>query len=138
MAIDDLVNKGKDFLEANKDKIDEALHSEQAEQVSDSALDAAAKFAKTLAPEGQQDPHREDLRLVVGCSRELATQGHETLRDRALHVVGFRIGAEPVEQRGLQVGVGHVERQGQPLGEHAELHTVDHQGISFVWSPVAI
>lgn len=30
------------------------LHSEQAEQVSDSALDAAAKFAKTLAPEGQQ------------------------------------------------------------------------------------
>ena len=69
MAIDDLVNKGKDFLEANKDKIDEALHSEQAEQVSDSALHAAAKFAKTLAPEGQQgtvDDVRANIDKSIG------------------------------------------------------------------------
>ena len=44
MGIDDLVNQGKDFLDQNKDKIGEALKSEQAEGVSDGALDAAAEF----------------------------------------------------------------------------------------------
>jgi hypothetical protein len=51
MGIDDLVNQGKDFLEQNKDKIGEALKSEQAEGVSDGALDAAAEFVKKVAPE---------------------------------------------------------------------------------------
>ncbi len=51
MDIDDLVNKGKDFLDQNKDKIDEALHSEQAEGISDSALDAGAEFVKKLTPD---------------------------------------------------------------------------------------
>ena len=47
MGIDDLVNQGKDFLDQNKaDKIGEALKSEQAEGVSDGALDAAAEFVK--------------------------------------------------------------------------------------------
>ena len=48
MGIDDLVNQGKDFLEQNKDKIGEMLKSEQAEGVSDSALDAGAEFVKKL------------------------------------------------------------------------------------------
>ena len=51
MGIDDLVNQGKEFLEQNKDKIGEALGSEQAEGVSDGALDAAADFVKKVAPE---------------------------------------------------------------------------------------
>jgi hypothetical protein len=55
MGIDDLVNQGKDFLEQNKGKIDEALRSEQAEGVSDGALDAAAQFVKKVAPEGTHD-----------------------------------------------------------------------------------
>ena len=33
MGIEDLVNQGKDFLDQNKDKIGEALKSEQAEGV---------------------------------------------------------------------------------------------------------
>lgn len=51
MGIDDLVNKGKEFLEQNKDKIGDALHSEQAEQISDQGLDAAAEFVKKIAPD---------------------------------------------------------------------------------------
>ena len=55
MGIEDLVNQGKDFLDQNKDKIGEALGSEQAEGVSDGALDAAAEFVKKVAPEGHHD-----------------------------------------------------------------------------------
>ena len=55
MGIEDLVNQGKDFLDQNKDKIGEALKSEQAEGVSDGALDAAAEFVKKVAPEGHHD-----------------------------------------------------------------------------------
>ena len=55
MGIDDLVNQGKNFLDQNKDKIDEALKSEQAEGVSDSVLDAATGFVKKVAPEGHHD-----------------------------------------------------------------------------------
>lgn len=55
MGIDDLVNQGKDFLEQNKDKIDQALKSEQAEGVSDNALNAAADFVKKVAPEEHHD-----------------------------------------------------------------------------------
>jgi len=55
MDFDDAINKGKDFLENNKDKIEEALESDKAEDISDSALDAAAKFAKSVAPDGLDD-----------------------------------------------------------------------------------
>jgi hypothetical protein len=55
MGIEDLVNQGKEFLDQNKDKIDQALHSEQAEQISDNVLDAAAGFVKKVAPEGTHD-----------------------------------------------------------------------------------
>ncbi|WP_394289119.1 hypothetical protein [Microbacterium sp.] len=51
MGIDDVVNKGKDFLEQHKDQIQDTLKSEQAEGVSDSVLDAAAEFVKKVAPD---------------------------------------------------------------------------------------
>lgn len=50
MGIDDIVNKGKDLYEQNKDKIAEAVKSEQAEDVSDKVLDGVADFAKKIAP----------------------------------------------------------------------------------------
>ena len=46
----DAINKGKEFLENNKDKIDDALHSEQAETISDKVLDGASDLAKKVAP----------------------------------------------------------------------------------------
>ncbi|GGO66207.1 hypothetical protein GCM10010910_25140 [Microbacterium nanhaiense] len=51
MGLDDLINKGKDAFEQNKDKISEALRSEQAEGISDKVLDGAAGFAKKIAPD---------------------------------------------------------------------------------------
>lgn len=51
MGIDDLVNKGKDFLEQHKDQINSTLSSEKAEGPSDKALDAAAEFVKKIAPD---------------------------------------------------------------------------------------
>ncbi|WP_214468402.1 Rv0909 family putative TA system antitoxin [Microbacterium flavescens] len=61
MGIDDLVNQGKDFLEQNKDKIDDVLKSDQAEDVSDKALDAAAEFVKKVAPDSI-DQHVDGVR----------------------------------------------------------------------------
>ncbi len=61
MGIDDLVNQGKQFLEQNKDKIGETLKSEQAEGVSDNALDAAAEFVKKIAPDSV-DQHVDGVR----------------------------------------------------------------------------
>lgn len=64
MGIEDLVNQGKDFLDQNKDKIGEALKSEQAEGVSDGVLDAAADFVKKIAPDSV-DPHVDGVRDSV-------------------------------------------------------------------------
>ncbi len=61
MGIDDLVNQGKEFLDQNKDKIDDALKSEQAEGISDDALDAAADFVKKIAPDSV-DAHVDGVR----------------------------------------------------------------------------
>jgi hypothetical protein len=69
MGIDDLVNQGKDFLDQNKDKINEALKSEQAEGISDGALDAAADFVKKVAPEGTHgtvDGVRDNVDKSIG------------------------------------------------------------------------
>jgi hypothetical protein len=69
MGIDDLVSKGKDFLEQNKDKLGEALRSDQAEQVSDDALDAAAGFVKKVAPDsvdGHVDGVRDNIDKAIG------------------------------------------------------------------------
>ena len=64
MGIDDVVNQGKEFLEQNKDKINETLHSEQAESVSDSVLDAAADFVKKIAPDSV-DAHVDSVRESI-------------------------------------------------------------------------
>ena len=64
MGIDDLVNQGKDFLEQNKDKIDDVIKSEHAEGVSDTALDAAAEFVKKIAPDSI-DQHVDGVRDSV-------------------------------------------------------------------------
>lgn len=69
MGIDDLVNQGKDFLEQNKDKIDGAIKSEQAEGVSDNVLDAAAEFVKKVAPDSVDqhvDGVRDNIDKAVG------------------------------------------------------------------------
>ncbi|PRI12134.1 antitoxin [Leucobacter massiliensis] len=41
----ELAGKAGEFAKANSEKIDEALHSEQAEQISDKLLDGAAGLA---------------------------------------------------------------------------------------------
>lgn len=69
MGIEDLVNQGKEFLDQNKDKIGEALKSEQAEGISDNALDAAADFVKKVAPEsahGTVDDVRANVDKAIG------------------------------------------------------------------------
>lgn len=69
MGIDDLVNQGKEFLEKNKDKIGEVLRSEQAEGVSDSALDAGADFVKKFTndeQDAQVDSVRQNIDKAVG------------------------------------------------------------------------
>jgi hypothetical protein len=69
MGMDDLVNQGKEFLEQNKDKIGEALNSDQAEEVSDNVLDAAADFVKKVAPESVHehvDGARESIDGAIG------------------------------------------------------------------------
>ena len=55
MGLDDLINKGKEAFEQNKDKIQDALHSEQAEGLSDKLLDGAANLAKKVAPDSADD-----------------------------------------------------------------------------------
>ncbi len=69
MGIDDLVNKGKEFLEQNKDKIGEVLKSDQAENVSDTVLDAGADFVKKFTPDehdAKVDGVRDNLDKSVG------------------------------------------------------------------------
>lgn len=64
MGIDDLVNQGKEFLDQNKDKINDVIKSEQAEDVSDNVLDAAADFVKKIAPDSV-DQHVDGVRDSV-------------------------------------------------------------------------
>lgn len=69
MGIDDLVNQGKEFLDQNKDKINDVIKSEQAEDVSDNVLDAAADFVKKVAPDGidqHVDGVRDSIDKAVG------------------------------------------------------------------------
>jgi hypothetical protein len=68
MGIEDLVNQGKELFEQNRDKVEEALHSEQAEGISDKILDGAADLAKKVAPGAaeQIDSVRENVDKAVG------------------------------------------------------------------------
>lgn len=64
MGIDDIVNQGKEFLEENKNKIEEMVSSDQAEEVSDNVLDAAADFVKKVAPDSV-DAHVDNVRESI-------------------------------------------------------------------------
>lgn len=64
MGIDDVVNKSKQFLEQNKEKIEKALHSDKAEQVSDNVINAAAEFVKKITPDSA-DAKVDDVRDKV-------------------------------------------------------------------------
>lgn len=68
MGIEDLVNQGKELFEQNRDKVEEALGSEQAEGISDKLLDGAADLAKKVAPGAaeQIDSVRENVDKAVG------------------------------------------------------------------------
>ena len=69
MGIDDLVNKGKDFIDQNKDAIDNVVHSEQAEGVSDAVLDAGANAAKKVVPDahdGTVGDVRDQIDKAIG------------------------------------------------------------------------
>lgn len=48
MGLDDLVNKGKELFEDNKEKIEGLLKSEEAEGVSDNVLDGASDLANKV------------------------------------------------------------------------------------------
>ncbi|MFV0320450.1 MAG: hypothetical protein ACK5IN_08860 [Microbacterium sp.] len=51
MGLDDIVNKGNELFEQNKDKISDALSSDQAEEISDKVIEGAAGIAKKVVPE---------------------------------------------------------------------------------------
>jgi len=68
-ALDDLTKKAQDFVEENKDKINEALKSEQAEDISDKVLDAVADAAKKVTPDehdAKVDAVRDNIDKAVG------------------------------------------------------------------------
>lgn len=51
MGIGDAIGKGKELFEQNRDRIDSALKSEKAEEISDRILDGASDAAKKVAPD---------------------------------------------------------------------------------------
>ncbi|HPZ33852.1 MAG TPA: Rv0909 family putative TA system antitoxin [Microbacteriaceae bacterium] len=61
MGIDDLVNKGKELFEHNKDKVGEALGSDEAESITDKLLDGAADLAKKVLPD-EHDAKIDEIR----------------------------------------------------------------------------
>ncbi|WP_449277358.1 hypothetical protein [Leucobacter sp. GX24907] len=50
MGFEDAIGKGKELFEQNRDKVEAALKSEQAESISDKILDGVADTAKKVAP----------------------------------------------------------------------------------------
>lgn len=52
MGIEDAVQKGKKLFEEHREKIDGALKSEQAEQISDKVIHGVRDAAKKVVPEG--------------------------------------------------------------------------------------
>ncbi|GGI46336.1 prolyl oligopeptidase PreP (S9A serine peptidase family) [Agromyces flavus] len=63
-ALDDLTKKAQDFVEENKDQINEALNSEQAEDISDKVLDAVADAAKKVTPD-EHDAKVDEVRANI-------------------------------------------------------------------------
>lgn len=68
-ALDDLTKKAQDFIGENKEKIDEVLYSEQAEDISDKILDGVAGAANKVTGgehSDKIDAVRENIDKVVG------------------------------------------------------------------------
>jgi uncharacterized protein YaaN involved in tellurite resistance len=68
-ALDDLGKKAQDFIADNKDKIDDALKSEKAEDVSDKILGGLAEGVKKITPDEHDakiDGVRENLDKKIG------------------------------------------------------------------------
>ncbi|MDD7927923.1 Rv0909 family putative TA system antitoxin [Microbacterium thalli] len=69
MGVDDIINKGKQMFEQNRDKIEEALKTEKAEDVSDKFLQGAADAVKKVVPEqhhGKVDDVRANVDKNIG------------------------------------------------------------------------
>ncbi|WP_448811516.1 hypothetical protein [Agromyces bauzanensis] len=76
-ALDDLTGKAKDFVEENKDQIEEALNSEQAEQISDKVLGAVADAAKKVLPDEHDakiDAVRANIDTSIGNDEAAGTE----------------------------------------------------------------
>lgn len=63
-ALDDLTKKAQDFVEENKDTINDALNSQQAEDISDNVLDAVSDAAKKVTPD-EHDAKVDDMRAKI-------------------------------------------------------------------------
>lgn len=63
-SLDDLSKKAQDFVEQNKDKIDEALNSEQAEDISDKILGGVSEGLKKITPD-EHDAKIDDVRANI-------------------------------------------------------------------------
>ncbi|WP_350348650.1 hypothetical protein ABIQ69_01600 [Agromyces sp. G08B096] len=63
-SLDDLTKKAQDFIEDNKDKIDDVLKSEQAEDISDKLLDGVAEAAKKVLPD-EHDAKVDDIKANI-------------------------------------------------------------------------
>ena len=63
-ALDDLSKNAQDFVEENKDTINEALNSQQAEDISDKVLDAVSDAAKKVTPD-EHDAKVDDVRANI-------------------------------------------------------------------------
>lgn len=61
MGVDDIINKGKEIFDQNKDKIADALNSDKAEEVSDKFLDGAADAVKKVVPD-EHDAKVDEIR----------------------------------------------------------------------------
>ena len=71
-SLDDITKKAQDFIEENKDKIAEALDSEQAEDISDKLLDGVTEAAKKVLPEEHHDKVdgvRENIDGAIGTEK---------------------------------------------------------------------
>jgi hypothetical protein len=64
MGVDDIIKKGTEMFEQNRGRIEEALKSQKAEDVSDQLLQGAADAVKKVAPEKHHDKVDEVRRNI--------------------------------------------------------------------------
>lgn len=69
MGLDDIVNKGKKLFEDGKEKVEGALKSDKAEEISDKVLDGASGLAKKVVPDehhAKVDEVRDNVDKSIG------------------------------------------------------------------------